>query len=128
MRLLYLGLIVCMEISSPNGATVGKKPDCCPALWYFSPSRASVDRPEAAERFPPAKHTAVSSIIGSLVGINKQRAGFCGVKSVCFLVKWPPRLGLLPLGWQIVRLFTEYSAGKTAPLNASRPFSANQHV
>lgn len=50
MRLLYLGLILCMEISSPDGVTVGKKPDCCPVLWYFpppySPCRASVHRPE----------------------------------------------------------------------------------
>lgn len=26
MRLLYLGFILCLEITSPNGATVGKKP------------------------------------------------------------------------------------------------------
>lgn len=88
MRLLYLGLILCMEISSPNGATVGKKRVCCPVLWYFlpPPCRASVHRPA----FEPmlqmgssaANHTAGSSIIGSSIGITKQRAGFCCVKSV----------------------------------------------
>lgn len=38
-------------------------------------------------------------------------------------------MGLLPLGWQTVRLFTEYSAGKKKRLfTPAGPFSANQRV
>lgn len=57
MRLLYLGFILCLEITSPNGATVGKKPvvfvlhcdtrESMTTFFFFSsPCKASVHRPE----------------------------------------------------------------------------------
>lgn len=45
-----------------------------------------------------------------------------------FKVKWPlsDRMGLLPLGWQTVRLFTEYSAGKKRKRASSRQPAPSQ--
>lgn len=35
MRLFYLGFILCLEVMSPNGATVGKKPVVCFLISLF---------------------------------------------------------------------------------------------
>lgn len=71
MRLLFLGIILCLEITSPNGTTVGKKPvvlSCIVILekaWPLSKTpplaKASVHRPE----LEPAPHIGCLSFAES---------------------------------------------------------------
>lgn len=71
LKLLYFGIILCLESTSPNGATIGKKPVLffyiviLEQAWTLSPPFASVHRPELQPRrlLSPQKRTLASSII-----------------------------------------------------------------